>query len=102
MKNYWQNAVTFDEYIKETERRIEVQNPEDDHNEYYELGLQRMNRTLKTFKIDEEQLTNLEIVARKIASKYLKPIIEEQLKDDPDFWPDKDDYDPRDDYDPFN
>ena len=21
MKNYWQNAVTFDEYIKETERR---------------------------------------------------------------------------------
>ena len=56
MKNYWQNAVTFDEYIKETERRIEVQNPEDDHNEYYELGLQRMNRTLKTFKIDEERL----------------------------------------------
>ena len=48
MKNYWQNAVTFDEYIKETERRIEVQNAEDDHNEYYELGLQRMNRTLKT------------------------------------------------------
>ncbi len=38
MKNYWQNAVTFDEYIKETERRIEVQNPEDDDNEYYELG----------------------------------------------------------------
>ena len=59
MKNYWQNAVTFDEYIKETERRIEVQNPEDDHNEYYELGLQRMNRTLKTYKADEEQLETL-------------------------------------------
>ena len=59
MKNYWQNAVTFDEYIRETERRIEVQNPEDDHNEYYELGLQRMNRTLKTYKVDEEQLETL-------------------------------------------
>jgi nicotinic acid phosphoribosyltransferase len=59
MNKYWQNSITFDEYIKETERRIEVQNPEDDHNEYYELGLQRMNRTLKTFKIDEEQLSVL-------------------------------------------
>ena len=59
MKTYWQNSITFDAYIKETERRIEVQNPKDDHNEYYELGLQRMNRTLKTFKIDEEQLSVL-------------------------------------------
>jgi hypothetical protein len=65
MKNYWQNAVTFDEYIKETERRIEVQNPEDDHNEYYELGLQRMNRTLKTYKVDEEQLETLKSQYRK-------------------------------------
>ena len=59
MKNYWQNSVIFDEYIKETERRIAAQNPEDSYNEYYELGLQRMNRTLKTFKIDEEQLNVL-------------------------------------------
>ena len=59
MNKYWQNSITFDAYIKETERRIAVQNPEDDHNEYYELGLQRMNRTLKTFKIDEEQLNVL-------------------------------------------
>ena len=59
MSKYWQNSITFDAYIKETERRIAVQDPEDDHNEYYELGLQRMNRTLKTFKIDEEQLNVL-------------------------------------------
>ena len=59
MKNYFQNSITFDEYIKETERRIAAQNPEDSYNEYYELGLQRMNRTLKTFKIDEEQLNVL-------------------------------------------
>ena len=57
---------------------------------------------LNILKIDEEQLTKLEKAARKIASRYLKPIIEEHVKDDPDFWPDKDDYDPRDDYDPFN
>ena len=59
MKNYYQNSINFDEYIKVAEHRISVQNPEDDHNEYYELGLQRMNRTLKTFKIDEEQLNVL-------------------------------------------
>ena len=59
MKQYWQNSITFDDYIKETERRIEAQNPEDHYNEYYELGLQRMNRTLKTFKIDEQQLQTL-------------------------------------------
>lgn len=56
MKQYYQNAVTFEEYIKETERRIDAQNPADDHNEYYELALQRMNRTLKTFKKEEEQI----------------------------------------------
>ena len=59
MNKYWQNSITFDAYIKETERRIAVQDPEDDHNEYYELGLQRMNRTLKTYKVDEEQLETL-------------------------------------------
>ena len=54
MKNYWQNAVTFfDEYIKETERRIEVQNPEDDHNEYYELGASENEQNFKTYKVDE-------------------------------------------------
>jgi hypothetical protein len=26
MNKYWQNSITFDEYIKETERRIAVQN----------------------------------------------------------------------------
>ncbi|MDR2205630.1 MAG: thioredoxin family protein [Flavobacteriaceae bacterium] len=56
MKNYWNAAITFDEYLKEAELRTQLQNPEDEHNEYYELGLQRMNRTLKTVKIDEKQL----------------------------------------------
>ena len=69
MKTYYQNSVTFDEYIKEIERRIAVQNPEDEHNEYYELGLQRMNRTLKTFKIDEEQLNVL--ISKNFGGKIL-------------------------------
>ena len=59
MKNYWQQAVTFEEYLQETERRIQVQDPADEHNEYYELGLQRMHRTLKTFKRKEETLAQL-------------------------------------------
>lgn len=59
MKQYWQNTITFDEYIKVAERRIAVPNPKDNYNDYYELGLQRMNRTLKTFKLDEEQLSAL-------------------------------------------
>ena len=31
----------------------------DEHQEYYELGLQRLNRTIKTFKIDAEELEKL-------------------------------------------
>ena len=59
MKNYWHQAVTFEEYLQETERRIQAQDPADEHNEYYELGLQRMHRTLKTFKREEETLAQL-------------------------------------------
>lgn len=57
MKNYWQNAITFDEYLKVAEDRFHNNpNKEDEYQEYYELGLQRTNRTVKTFKIDEEQM----------------------------------------------
>jgi hypothetical protein len=69
MKNYWQQAVTFEEYLSEAERRMTVQDPKDDHNEYYELGLQRMNRTLKTFKRDEEALSKLK--AKNFTGKIL-------------------------------
>lgn len=57
MKNYWQNAITFDEYLKVAEDRFHNNpNKEDEYQEYYELGLQRTNRTVKTFKIDEKQM----------------------------------------------
>lgn len=57
LKNYWDKAISFDEYMNVAEERFN-NNPDanDEHQEYYELGLQRMNRTLKTFKTDEEQL----------------------------------------------
>ena len=56
MKEYWEKALSFEEYMKVAENRVEANNPDDEHNDYYELGLQRMNRTLKTFKVDEAQL----------------------------------------------
>ena len=69
MEKYWQEAVSFEEYLKETERRIAVQAPEDEHNEYYELGLQRIHRTLKTFKRDEADLATLK--AKSFSGKIL-------------------------------
>lgn len=59
MEKYWQKAISFEDYMKEAERRVEANDSTDDHNEYYQLGLQRMNRTLKTYKVDEEQLQTL-------------------------------------------
>lgn len=76
--------------------------PDEEFYETLDETVLSREEVLNILKIDEEQLTKLEKAARKIASKYLKPIIEEELKDDSDFWPDEDDYDPRDDYDPFN
>lgn len=59
-KNYWQNAISFDEYMKVAEERFH-NNPDqnDEHQEYYELGLQRLNRTIKTYKVDPAQLEEL-------------------------------------------
>ncbi|GAB0155462.1 thioredoxin family protein [Chryseobacterium sp. Alg-005] len=60
MKNYWDKAITFEEYVQIAKQRLE--NPssqqEADYKQYYELGLQRIDRTLKKYVADEEQ-TNL-------------------------------------------
>lgn len=60
LQNYWQKAISFDEYLQISEERAN-DNPDksDEHQEYYELGLQRMNRILKTFKVDDSQLETL-------------------------------------------
>jgi hypothetical protein len=61
MENYWNSAISFDEYIQIANERLE--NPADqneiEYKPYYELGLQRMNRTLKKLAIDEEQVNEL-------------------------------------------
>jgi hypothetical protein len=58
MKNYWENAISFEEYVQIGRQRLE--NPsteqEKEYKQYYELGLQRIDRTLKKFVADEEQL----------------------------------------------
>lgn len=62
MKNYWDKAVSFEEYVQIGKQRLE--NPADqqeiDYKHYYELGLQRIDRTLKKYVADEEQLKELE------------------------------------------
>lgn len=60
LKNYWDKAISFDDYMNVAEERFNNNpDPNDHYQEYYELGLQRMNRTLKTFKAHEEQLQTL-------------------------------------------
>ncbi|HLU80973.1 MAG TPA: hypothetical protein VK010_02770, partial [Flavobacteriaceae bacterium] len=59
MKKYWQLALTFDEYMQESKRRVTDTPQTDEYFEYYELGVHRMERTLKTFKIDEQMLETL-------------------------------------------
>lgn len=60
MKNYWQNALTFEEYLQLAEKLFR-NNPtqNDPYQPYYELGLNRMVRTLKKYKADENQLSTL-------------------------------------------
>lgn len=62
MKNYWDQGISFEEYIRIGRERLE--NPssqqETEYKQYYELGLQRMDRTLKKYVPDEEQLKELD------------------------------------------
>lgn len=62
MQNYWDKAISFDEYIQIANQRLN--NPENakdlEYKPYYELGIQRMDRTLKKFVIDEDQLKELQ------------------------------------------
>ncbi len=61
MKTYWEKSITFDEYMKVAKERVShPRNKADEEmKEYYDLGLQRMERTLKTFRKEEEQLETL-------------------------------------------
>ncbi|WP_052252112.1 thioredoxin family protein [Kaistella solincola] len=57
LQNYWLDALTFEEYMAVAVQRATNNIIENDpYQEYYDLGLQRTNRTLKTLKLDAEQL----------------------------------------------
>lgn len=58
IKKYWTESVSFQEFLKDAQKRIESpQNQEDmDKKKYYELGMQRMSRVLKTYTPDENHL----------------------------------------------
>ena len=59
MEKYWNQAITFSEYMNVAKQRVENPAENDSYNDYYELGLQRTERTLKTFKVNPEMLENL-------------------------------------------
>jgi hypothetical protein len=70
MKEYWQKSLSFDKYMEiAKERATNNPNKDDEKQEYYELGLQRMERTLKTFKVDDEQRKILQ--SKKFGGKIL-------------------------------
>ncbi|WP_124641193.1 MULTISPECIES: thioredoxin family protein [Amniculibacterium] len=54
MKNYWDKTVNFQEYFNIADERVKNPIEGDEKQEYYNLGVQRMNRTLKTFKVEDD------------------------------------------------
>ena len=60
MQDYWKKALTLEEYLKISEERVHNNpNKNDEYQEYYELGLTRTTRTLKTYKVDADQMAAL-------------------------------------------
>ena len=61
MKNYWNKGVSYETYKTDAENRISNPRNEEDveKKEYYELGLQRMHRMEKVFKINEDDVEKL-------------------------------------------
>ncbi|KQS89298.1 thioredoxin family protein [Chryseobacterium sp. Leaf394] len=62
MKNYWDNAISFEEYVQIAKQRLDnpANQQEKEYKQYYELGLQRIDRTWKKYTPDGDQLHTLE------------------------------------------
>lgn len=62
LKKYWDKGVSFEEYFEESKKQIEHPKTESDKEKkpYYILGIQRMERMLKTFHPSKEDLQKLE------------------------------------------
>lgn len=69
MEKYWEQALTFAEYFEQAKHRAENAPAEDPYKEYYSLGVQRMNRTLKTLKHDKN--LTAELTAKHFTGKVL-------------------------------
>ncbi len=70
LKQYWEKAISFQEYYQNSEQKIiELKNSTDAHDQeflsYYQLGVSRTNRLLKTFVKDETQQLKWEKIAFK-------------------------------------
>ena len=61
IKQYWDNAVSYTEYLRDAGDRLG--NPKDtqeaDYAEYYRLGIQRMNRMWEKYLPNSEQVETL-------------------------------------------
>lgn len=62
IKKFWDKGLSYDEFIKHTEKAQEEakEKGNEEYEQYYELGLQRMARTHKTYKPNQEQSSILE------------------------------------------
>jgi len=61
MENYWNKAINFEEYLQIAHERLKnpVSPQDSEYRPYYELGIQRMDRTVKKMVIDEDQIKQL-------------------------------------------
>ncbi|RQP08536.1 MAG: thioredoxin family protein [Chryseobacterium sp.] len=61
MKEYWNEAISYEKYIQDATERMNAPLTDEDRemHEYYKLGLQRMERMQKKYQPDAEQLQTL-------------------------------------------
>lgn len=61
MEKYWEAALSFAQYMDVAQQRYDQSaETSDEFEEYYKLGLHRMERVLKQFKPDEQKLQALQ------------------------------------------
>lgn len=59
IKNYWNNAISFEQYLKDVENEI-LSDRIPEFTPYYELNKKRMDRLLNTYRVEEAQVARFE------------------------------------------
>ena len=59
LKNYWNNAISFEQYLKDVENEI-LSDKNPDFTPYYVLNKKRIDRLLNTYRVKEAQVTRFE------------------------------------------